>query len=258
LIRVDKAEFELALVIIALNARDAMPSGGLLAISCENQALGKISSPDGLSGDFVAFKIADTGCGIPASFLRRVFDPFLRLKSRRRVARRSGGSVVVDSEVERGTTITIYLPRSHEPVRSANSKELSQSREQRDETVLVVEDNTEVRAVATTLLHELGYRTIEAESAASALEELDSGIHVDLVFSDIVLSGSIDGISLAQEVSIRFPGIPILLTTGYARRMDAELKHQVLRKPYDVLALDRAVRRAIDTYALTVENAKKV
>ena len=269
LICVDKSEFELALVNIALNARDAMPSGGQLTISCENQTLRESSSPDGLSGDFVAFKIGDTGCGIPTSLLRKVFDPFFTTKEPEKgtglglsqvygFSRRSGGTVLVDSEVERGTTVTVYLPRSHEPVRSASREELPESAEQRDEIILVVEDNAEVRAVATTLLHELGYRTIEAESAPSALEELDSGVHVDLVFSDIVLPGSVDGISLAQEISTRFPGIPILLTTGYARRMDAELKHQVLRKPYDILALDRAVRRAIDKYPLTVENEREV
>jgi CheY-like chemotaxis protein len=246
-----------------------MPSGGLLTISCENQTLGESSSPDRLSGDFVAFKIADTGCGIPAGLLRRVFDPFFTTKEPEKgtglglsqvygFARRSGGTVVVDSEVERGTTITIYLPRSNEPVRSGSSEQVSESRQQRDETILVVEDNAEVRAVTKTLLHELGYRTIEADSAASALEELDSGIHVQLVFSDIVLPGSIDGISLAQEISRRFPRIRILLTTGYARRMDAELKHQVLRKPYDILALDRALRRAIDLDESAVENEREV
>jgi signal transduction histidine kinase len=227
LICVDKSEFELALVNIALNARDAMPSGGQLTISCENQTLRESSSPDGLSGDFVAFKIGDTGCGIPTSLLRKVFDPFFTTKEPEKgtglglsqvygFSRRSGGTVLVDSEVERGTTVTVYLPRSHEPVRSASREELPESAEQRDEIILVVEDNAEVRAVATTLLHELGYRTIEAESAPSALEELDSGVHVDLVFSDIVLPGSVDGISLAQEISTRFPGIPILLTTGSA------------------------------------------
>lgn len=163
-----------------------MPGGGQLTISCRNHTLSESSSPDGLSGDFIVLKITDTGCGIPMSLLRKVFDPFFTTKEPEKgtglglsqvygFARRSGGTVLVDSEVERGTTVSIYLPRSHKPVRSEPSEEIPESKEQRDETILVVEDNAEVRAVTTTLLHELGYRTIEADSATSALERLDSG-----------------------------------------------------------------------------------
>ena len=116
----------------------------------------------------------------------------------------------------------------------------------------MVEDNADVRRVAVTLLKELGYRTLEADSATSALSKLD-GTHVDLVFSDIVLPGSTDGVSLAEEIAVRHPRISILLTTGYARRVDAELKHPVLRKPYDIRTLDVALREAIETHKLMIE-----
>ena len=120
----------------------------------------------------------------------------------------------------------------------------------------MVEDNADVRSVAIALLNELGHRTVEADSATSALIKLDCGTQVDLVFSDIVLPGSIDGVSLAQEIAVRHPRISILLTTGYARRVDAEVKHPVLRKPYDIIALDGAVREALKTHKLMIEQGR--
>ena len=262
-IRVDKSEFALALVNIALNARDAMPSGGRLSIKCENKSFHASDGPHELSGDFVAFEIKDTGCGIPAGVLPKVFDPFFTTKEVEKgtglglsqvygFASRSGGSVAIQSELQRGTTVRFYLPRSQVPVPFEGSQEAPKPKGRREEIILVVEDNADVRRVAVTLLKELGYRTLEADSATSALSKLD-GTHVDLVFSDIVLPGSTDGVSLAEEIAVRHPRISILLTTGYARRVDAELKHPVLRKPYDIRTLDVALREAIETHKLMIE-----
>jgi CheY-like chemotaxis protein len=262
-IRVDKSEFALALVNIALNARDAMPSGGWLSIKCENKSFHASDGSHELSGDFVAFEIKDTGCGIPAGVLPKVFDPFFTTKEVEKgtglglsqvygFASRSGGSVAIQSELQRGTTVRLYLPRSQVPVPFEGSQEAPKPKGRREEIILVVEDNADVRRVAVTLLKELGYRTLEADSATSALSKLD-GTHVDLVFSDIVLPGSTDGVSLAEEIAVRHPRISILLTTGYARRVDAELKHPVLRKPYDIRTLDVALREAIETHKLMIE-----
>jgi PAS domain S-box-containing protein len=264
---VDKSEFALALVNIALNARDAMPSGGWLSIKCENTSLQVSNNPDGLSGDFVAFRISDTGSGIAASVLPKVFDPFFTTKEVEKgtglglsqvygFARRSGGSVVIQSEMQRGTIVTLYLPRSQQLISAERNQDGPRPKGSRKETILVVEDNADVRSVAIALLNELGYRTLEANSATSALSARDGRTQIDLVFSDIVLPGSIDGVSLAQEIAVRHPRISILLTTGYARRVDAELKHPVLRKPYDIIALDGALRGAIQTHKLMIEEGR--
>jgi CheY-like chemotaxis protein len=116
----------------------------------------------------------------------------------------------------------------------------------RQETILVVEDNSDVRSVAVSLLEELGYRAVEAESAAAGLDLLERGQRVDLVFTDVVLPGAIDGLALAQKISVDRPGLPIVLTTGFARSLDADPGYAVLRKPYDISALGRVIRAAID------------
>ena len=161
-ILVDKSEFALALVNIAINARDAMPNGGQLAIACENRQLSSGNSPSSLTGEFVVLKITDTGCGIPANIIPKVFDPFfttkevdkgtgLGLVAGLRVRAPFGGTVLIDSELQRGTTVTMYLPRSSGPSRHhrlMNSHAFLKGK--RSGTILVVEDNEDVRGVATT------------------------------------------------------------------------------------------------------------
>jgi PAS domain S-box-containing protein len=252
---VDKSEFALALVNIAINARDAMPNGGEIIISAGNQQLSSSNSSHELTGDFVVLKITDTGCGIPASVIPKVFDPFFTTKEVDKgtglglsqvygFASRSSGKVHIESELQRGTTVTLFLPRSPEPVPSPLSEPRA-VRERRSGTVLVVEDNRDVRGVATSLLQQLGFSTLEVDSAGAALERLSSGAEIDLVFSDIVLPGAMDGLALAAELESRYPHIPVLLTTGYVRRLSAEPRYSVLRKPYDIAELDDAVNQAI-------------
>ena len=257
---VDKSELALALVNIALNARDAMPNGGQLAIKSENKNLDSGAAPDGLSGDFIALAISDNGQGIPASILPNVFDPFFTTKDVHKgtglglsqvygFARRSGGTAFIESEEQRGTTVTLYLPRSLQPIGSEKDYDEMHPKGVRHEVVLVVEDNTDVRSATVSLLHELGYRTVEADSAESALSKINEGTRVDIVFSDIVLPGSVDGAALARDLAGEHPGLPILLTTGYARGVDGKLDYPVLRKPYDVRTLDRAIRRTLDEHS---------
>ena len=198
-IRVDRSEFALALVNIAINARDSMPEGGRLSISTENVTLQPGDIPDGLSGDHVALRIADTGCGIAADILPRVFEPFFTTKAVDKgtglglsqvygFARRSGGTVIIASELQRGTTVTVYLPRSRGRLSAPPAEQSAPHRRGRQETILVVEDNSDVRSVAVSLLAELGYQTVEAETAAAGVDMLERG-HVDLVFTDVVLPG---------------------------------------------------------------------
>ena len=245
---VDKPELELALVNLAVNARDAMPDGGRLSIAAKNVQLAQGDTPEGLAGDAVALTIADTGCGIPGELLSRVIEPFFTTKGPDKgtglglsqvygFARRSGGTMLIASEVGRGTKVTIYLPRSHAPIVASSPEDTAQYRAVGQQTILVVEDNEDVRNVAESLLHQLGYRTIAVEEAAAALDALASGHQVDLVFSDVVLPGRTDGVALARAIGERYPQIPVVLTTGYSKVFDSDPEFPVLRKPYQLSTL---------------------
>ncbi len=256
-VRVDKSELELALVNLTVNARDAMPSGGRLSIKAANVTLAPDDTPEGLAGEFVALSVTDTGSGIADDVLGRVFEPFFTTKGAEKgtglglsqvygFARRSGGTAAIKSEVGRGTTVTIYLPRSRRAVDPVRQDDTTQYAAPADATVLVVEDNDDVRAVAVSLLEQLGYRTIAVDNAAAALDVLGRAPDVTVLFSDVVLPGDMDGLLLARSVKARYPHIPILLTTGYARVFDSEPEFPVLRKPYQISALGRIIREAID------------
>jgi PAS domain S-box-containing protein len=254
---VDKSELELALVNLAVNARDAMPEGGRISISAENVRLDAERAPERISGEFVALSVADTGCGIPSDLLPRVVEPFFTTKGPDKgtglglsqvygFARRSDGTVAINSATGRGTKVTIYLPRSHAAVAAPSREESGRFAAMGGQTILVVEDNREVRGVAVSLLVELGYRTMEAETAADAIEVLDSGKDVSLVFSDVVLPGQTDGLALARMVGERYPRIPVVLTTGYTKVFDTDPEFPVLRKPYQMSALGRVIHQALN------------
>jgi CheY-like chemotaxis protein len=161
-------------------------------------------------------------------------------------ARRSNGTAIIKSKLGHGTTVIIYLPRSHAQIEPARQEDGGQYAAPDGATVLVVEDNHDVRAVTVSLLEQLGYRTIAVEHAAAALEALASSQSISVMFSDVVLPGEIDGLALAHTVKARYPHIPIVLTTGYARVFDSEPKFPVLRKPYQISALGRIIREALD------------
>ena len=264
-VSVDKSELDLALVNLAVNARDAMPDGGRIVIAAENVHLADGSGPEGLAGDFVALRVTDSGSGIPADLLPRVVEPFFTTKGPDKgtglglsqvygFARRSAGTVTIDSEVGRGTTVTLYLPRSHAPVAVAAPQDDKQYVALGRQTILVVEDNPDVRQVAVALLDQLGYRTVEVGSAAAALDQLAGG-DIALVFSDVVLPGQTDGLALARIVNDRYPTVPVVLTTGYARVFDTDPEFPVLRKPYQISALGRVIQQALTLPPPTARSA---
>jgi PAS domain S-box-containing protein len=264
-ISVDKSELELALVNLAVNARDAMAEGGRIVIAAENVHLADGSGPEGLKGDFVALCVADSGSGIPADLLPRVVEPFFTTKGPDKgtglglsqvygFARRSAGTVTIDSEVGRGTTVTLYLPRSHAPVAVASPQDDKHYVALGHQTILVVEDNPDVRQVAVSLLDQLGYRTVEVGSAAAALDQLAGG-DIALVFSDVVLPGQSDGLALARTVNQRYPDIPVVLTTGYTKVFDTDPEFPVLRKPYQISALGRVIQQALTPPPPTARSA---
>jgi PAS domain S-box-containing protein len=255
-VRVDKSELELALVNLAVNARDAMPDGGRIVIAAENVRLADGEVPE-VSGDCVTLSVIDCGCGIATDLLPRVVEPFFTTKGPDKgtglglsqvygFARRSSGTVTIDSEPGLGTRVTIYLPRSHAAPAAPSLQVDGQYSAADHQTVLVVEDNADVRGVAVSLLEELGYRTIEAQTAARALDVLASNEDVRLVFSDVVLPGQIDGLALGRVVASKYPRIPVVLTTGYTKVFDTEPEFPVLRKPYQISALGRIIHDALD------------
>ena len=257
-VRADKSELELALVNLAVNARDAMPDGGRLAISAENVELRAGEIPELSAGEAVALTVADTGSGIPAELLSRVVEPFFTTKDPDKgtglgltqvygFARQSGGAVQIASEVGRGTKVAIYLPRSRSRVAATSAEDTAQYLAVGHQTVLVVEDNPDVRNVAVSLLEQLGYRTIAVELSAAALDVLSSRHDVSLVFSDVVLPGHIDGLALGREIAERYPHVPVVLTTGYAKVFEAEPEFPVLRKPYQLPVLGRIIRDALNS-----------
>jgi PAS domain S-box-containing protein len=255
-VRVDKSELDLALVNLAVNARDAMPDGGTIAIYAENVRLNANDAPNGGAGDYVALRVADTGCGIPPELLPRVVEPFFTTKGPEKgtglglsqvygLAHRSGGAVQIDSEVGRGTTVTVFLPRSHAAVAAPSREDPADFAAADRRTILVVEDNEDVKNVAVALLEQLGYRTIAVESASEALDVFASGQQISLLFTDVALPGQVDGLALARKVADRYGAIPIVLTTGYTRAFDSDPEFPVLRKPYQIAALGRLIHQAL-------------
>ena len=245
-VKVDLAELELAIVNIAVNARDAMPNGGTFTLSVDEVPVGQESGDD-RAGAFFAIAFSDTGTGIPPNLLSKMFDPFFTTKEVGKgtglglsqvygFAHQAGGTVTADSSVGQGTTITIYLPScADEQLTTSAKAKIPQPQRQ---TVLVVDDSADVAEVTSSLFEHLGYETIYRDSAEAALKLLEAGTKIDLVFSDIVMPGTIDGVGLAREIRSRYPNLAVGLTTGYsdaAKAAPSNLK--ILRKPFDTEAL---------------------
>ena len=273
-IEVDRAQLEMAILNVAVNARDAMPAGGILTIEARNVTLGGVAAAESESvsatcleakgiearGDFVGLTIGDTGVGIPSDVLKRVFEPFfttkgvglgsgLGLSQVYGFAKQSGGDVRIDSEMGQGTRVTLYLPRARSSAAAARNP-ATMGRVSADAvsaTILVVEDDGAVAELARAVLEDYGHRVYIARSGLEGLDHLLSDHPVDLVFSDIVMPGEISGIDLAREIRRRNPHLPVVLTTGYSDTTEdvAGLDFPVLRKPYAGPDLDAAVQACL-------------
>ncbi len=242
---IDIGEFETALVNLVINARDAMPSGGTITISAHNRKLQGETN----SGDFVAISVSDTGLGIAPDILGKIFDPFfttkpvgkgtgLGLSQVHGFAHQAGGTVAVDSKLGKGTTVTILLPRqqSGPPPEAEETLEFGGSG-----TVLLVEDNPDVASVSRNLLEQLGFNVRCVSDAEAALREIQCN-DVDLVFSDIVMPGKLDGLGLARRLREIRPDLPVLLATGYSdAAAGVRGDFPILRKPYEVHQLSKAI-----------------
>jgi PAS domain S-box-containing protein len=257
-IEVDAGELELALLNIAVNARDAMTNGGKFVVKATNVTLDKRSAPDRLDGEFVALTLTDTGSGIPPENLAKVFEPFfttkdvghgtgLGLSQVYGFTKQSGGTATVASELRRGTSITLYLPRSRSATAVGADAIVPMVPAGGGELILVVEDDAEVADISRTLLARLGYRTLLAEDAHAALELLESGPTVDLVFSDVMMPGGMSGLELAATIRQRYPHLAVLLTTGYSGGAQDAVRVGVplIAKPYQVPELGAQIREVL-------------
>lgn len=246
-IRTDVSELETALLNLVINARDAMPDGGTVTIAARNLMLDE----DPLVGEFIAIDVTDTGLGIPSDVLDKIFEPFFTTKAIGKgtglglsqvhgFAHQAGGTVRVASALGKGTTFTILLPRGEdEPSREAAGEPAFQG----SGTVLLVEDNPDVAAVSIGLLEQLGYQVRRVADAEAALSEIEKN-GVDFVFSDIVMPGKMDGLSLAHHLRQIRPGLPILLATGYSEvAAGVRGDFPILRKPYEIHELSEAIAK---------------
>jgi PAS domain S-box-containing protein len=264
-VEVDSHQLESALLNLAVNSRDAMPDGGKLTIETANthvDAEYAARNPDVTPGKYVVICVIDTGTGMTREVLARAFDPFfttkplgagtgLGLSQVFGFVKQSGGHIRLFSELGEGTTIKIYLPRLTGDV--ATSELEAQAPEplgRRTETILVVEDDDDVRRYSTETLRELGFSILEAQNGTSALRILDHHPEISLLFTDVGLPG-INGRQLVDEARRRRPGLRVLFTTGYARnaimhhgRLDPGL--ELLNKPFTRAQLASRIREILD------------
>jgi PAS domain S-box-containing protein len=262
---IDPGNVENALLNLALNARDAMDGQGRLTIEVNNATLDQDYAyryPEAASGQYVMIAVSDTGCGMAPDIVEKVFEPFFTTKPEGRgtglglsmvygFVKQSGGHVKIYSEPGQGTTIRMYLPRSTQsedpPVDVESGPIIGGS-----ETILVAEDDDAVRETVVALLGELGYRVLKARDAQGALTIIDSGIAVDLLFTDVVMPGELKSPELASRLRQRLPHLAILFTSGYAEnsivhggRLDEGV--ELLSKPYTQEALARRLRQLLDS-----------
>jgi len=264
---VDPSQVENALLNLAINARDAMNGVGRLTIEAGNALLDEnyvAQHGDVTAGQYVMLAVTDTGSGMPPEVLARVFDPFFTTKAEGKgtglglsmvygFVKQSGGHVKIYSELGHGTTVKIYLPR----VRQAEDSVVVETR--RDvvggqETILVAEDDEEVRGTVVEMLEQLGYRVLQARDAAAALAIVESGVDIDLLFTDVVMPGPLRSPELARKARLRLPSLAVLFTSGYTQnaivhggRLDAGV--ELLGKPYTHDALAHRIRRLLDQRA---------
>ena len=226
-----------------------MPGGGALFVRAANIRLEE--GEDGLNGEFVALVVEDTGMGIPPDILPRIVDPFFTTKEVSKgtglglsqvygFAQQSGGRGEVDSRLGGGTSFTLFLPHSGAPAQAVPDE--GAAFQAQSAAVLLVEDNPEVAEVAAAMLEQLGHSVRVVGSASAALAMLSGEERPDLVFSDIVMGGEMDGLGLARRIREQHPGLPVLLATGYSKAAEGlGDEFPILRKPYKLADLNRAI-----------------
>ena len=263
---IDPGQLESAILNLCINARDAMPEGGRLTIATRNVTIERrpaVQDPDLAPGDYVMLSIADTGNGIPPDQLVHVFDPFYTTKPTGKgtglglsmvygFTKQSGGSVRIDSQVGAGTTVKIYLPRAQDGASEglAGAEDEVPRELGGREIVLLVEDDELVRRHVAQLLRDLGYRVVAAANGRQALEVVRSDQPLDLLFTDVMMPGGLNGPQLAEQVAALRPDLPVLYTSGYTEDAVVPIDRadggaNLLHKPYSRRKLAERVRQTL-------------
>ncbi|WP_452029161.1 PAS domain S-box protein [Azospirillum palustre] len=259
-IEVDPTQFELALINMAVNARDAMPGGGTLTIEAENRTLGPGETTGldggGLEGEFLRLTVADTGTGMPPEVVARAFDPFFTTKEVGKgsglglaqvygLARQAGGTVWIESRPGEGTRIVLLLRAGTGIPRASAAPAQAVAGLVRGARVLMVEDDPVVASSVAAALEESGWTVLRAASADEALPLLAGDERIDLLFSDVVMPGRLSGIDLGREATLLRPGLPVVLTTGYSEDVARTEGIAVLSKPYRIDTLLQTLSEAL-------------
>jgi len=264
----DRGQIDQALLNIVLNARDAMPQGGTLHIATDNAHLSLVeTASEAKPGDFVCITVSDTGSGMAPDVIKRAFEPFFSTKGVGKgnglglsmvhgFVNQSGGLVRLESEVGKGTIVRIYFPRVATKA-EAKTLEAPQGLDTSRKTILAVEDNDMVRTYVTAQLESLGYNVIEAENGPAALVKLDSAGPIDLLFTDVIMPGGMNGRELAERALERRPGLRVLFTSGYdesAITTDGRLTDGMflLKKPYQRKDMESKIIEVLNAGAETV------
>jgi PAS domain S-box-containing protein len=266
LTEIDRGDLQDALLNLVLNARDAMPNGGKLTIETANRVLDAIyeeQNPIADQGDYVQLAVSDNGSGIPAEALEHIFEPFFTTKPEGKgtglgmsmvygFTQRSKGYIKAYSEPGIGTTVRLYLPRSGDQVQeSTRPTDKKTGLPRGNEVILIVDDEADLLELAKDHLETLGYHTIVAENGKQALQKLAEAEHIDLLFSDVVMPGGINGYELAEQATTKRPELKVLLTSGFTKKAiakngQAQFSATLLNKPYSKAELAWRVRETLD------------
>lgn len=264
----DAGQLENALINLAINARDVMSQGGQLIIETANTRFNQndILTAGADPGDYVQLTVTDNGTGMSPDILKNVFEPFyttkevgagsgLGLSMVYGFVKQSGGHIFIASTLGEGTVIKILLPRSEKTGSLTGELWDDQALGSTGETILLVEDDPDVRELISAMLESLGYSVIEAETPSAALKKLDLNIGADLLLTDVILPGGINGYELSQHLKHQFPDLKVLYISGYTE--DAIMTHgnvdpgvKLLQKPFRKIDLSRAIRKTIDSSAV--------
>jgi|GEM_PF-1199276 len=263
---IDTHQFENALVNLSLNARDAMPQGGILTIQVANVTLDEayaLQHEEVSHGDYVEVVVSDTGTGIPPDVLAKVFEPFFTTKEVGKgtglglsmvfgFVKQSNGHITISSEVGHGTSVKLYMPRSQDGATGTDVKDDVLEHAQGSERILVVEDDSDVRKIPTAILRDQGYEVVEAENGGDVAKLLQDGSLFDLLFTDVVLPGGMNGVEIADQAQKLQPNIKVLFATGYAENSIDQISKMIndgllINKPYLRAELLEKVRNVLDS-----------
>jgi len=261
----DPGQVENAILNLAINARDAMPDGGTLTIACRNVHIGRANAekmPEAIPGNYVAVEVTDDGEGMPPEILAHAFEPFFTTKEVGKgsglglsmvygFVKQSGGHVTITSNIGQGTIVTLYLAQTEENARLNEARHDTSVPQGQGETVLVVEDDNDVRDLVENMLTRLNYKAVSVSNALEVRALLRDGTPFDLVLSDIMLPGGVDGVKIAEELRRDKPETIVIFMSGYSPEATdapetAGLGQAVLKKPFKMAQLAETLREALD------------